>query len=196
MYSAGDVDTFHPDYRRFPKFKNATCYQFIAEPGDVVYYPKDWWHQTQNLQTPTMSITGTLVTLGNYVEQREMLREQCAGDGMVFNPVESVCRKLESCYEVWDSLALTAWSKRRDRSKKVTGKKDREGFDVIKEAWEDDINKLNVIKDKEKKKEWRKERERAKRRVEKMKRGDGSIYTELYYVFASWFGVIRDDKEF
>ena len=198
MYSAGTVDTFNPDYARYPEFRNATCYQFTLEPGDVVYYPKDWWHQTQNLNTPTISITGTLVGIDNYKEIQEMLQKQCSGNGTVFYPVEPLCSKLMKCYELWDSLALTAWSERRERKQDEpkSGKKEREGFGIVKDAWVDDINELNVIKDTKKEKKWRKDREKAKKRLEKMRRGDGSIYTELYYVFASWFGVIREDDEF
>lgn len=196
MYAAGAVDTFNPNYEQFPEFKNAKCYQFIVEPGDVVYYPKDWWHQTENLETPTISVTGTLVGIDNHKEVKEMLQTQCAGYGYIFHPVESVCEKLERCYELWDSMALTNWTKRRDYGKQMAGKKDREGFGIIKEAWVDNVNELNVMKDSKKEKKWRKERERAKKRMEKMRRGDGSIYTELYYVFASWFGVVREDNEF
>jgi hypothetical protein len=58
MYAAGDIDAFKPDYQRFPKFSNASCFEQITEPGDLIYYPKEYWHQTLNLDTPTVSLTG------------------------------------------------------------------------------------------------------------------------------------------
>jgi hypothetical protein len=32
--------------------------QTILNPGDVIYYPREHWHQTRNLDTPTIAITG------------------------------------------------------------------------------------------------------------------------------------------
>ena len=31
----------------------------VASPGDIIYYPVDFWHQTVNLDTPSIAITGT-----------------------------------------------------------------------------------------------------------------------------------------
>jgi len=49
---------FKPDYARFPKMINATCYQTITRKGDAMYYPRDWWHQTRNLETPSVAFSG------------------------------------------------------------------------------------------------------------------------------------------
>ena len=65
MYKAGNVNTFKPDYESYPLFKDAVCHQFEVKAGDIVYYPMDWWHQTENLHTPSIALTGTLVTI-NY----------------------------------------------------------------------------------------------------------------------------------
>lgn len=46
MYSAGDVDTFAPNYDKLPKFRKARCYKYTVREGEMMYYPRDWWHQT------------------------------------------------------------------------------------------------------------------------------------------------------
>lgn len=104
MYSAADVDTFRPDYNRYPKFKNAKCHQFVVQPGDILYYPEDWWHHTTNLNTPSIAITGTLVTKENYVSVRDELRKQCDGKGSIFQPDQILCPALEACYNVWEGM--------------------------------------------------------------------------------------------
>jgi histone arginine demethylase JMJD6 len=102
MYKAGDVDAFSPDYGRFPLFREASCLQVTVSPGDVIYYPKDWWHQTQNLVSPTISVTGTLVSRGNYASVREELVNNCEGRGGTFRPDAELCTALEQCYKTWD----------------------------------------------------------------------------------------------
>jgi hypothetical protein len=101
MYRAGDVDAFRPDYERFPLFQKASCLQFTVKPGDVLYYPKDWWHQTKNLDTPTIAITGTMVSRENYANVAEELGNQCVGKGRVFLPDDHMCPALERCYNLW-----------------------------------------------------------------------------------------------
>eukprot|EP01037_Dinobryon_pediforme_P029035 gene29035-32532_t len=75
MYGAGDVDFFNPNYFKYPLARNATCYQ----PGDFIYYPTDFWHQTLNLDTPTMALTGTLITSSNYELVIAQFRKDCVG---------------------------------------------------------------------------------------------------------------------
>ena len=35
--------------------------QVVASPGDIIYYPVDFWHQTVNLDTPSIAVTGMYV---------------------------------------------------------------------------------------------------------------------------------------
>ena len=51
-----DMDMFAPDYARFPGALAASCYLDAARPGDVVFYPADYWHQTLN--TPSERASG------------------------------------------------------------------------------------------------------------------------------------------
>eukprot|EP00435_Cladocopium_sp_Y103_P061054 s1327_g22.t1 len=49
------LDTYNPDYSRFPQFAKAQCGQ------ELLYYPAYWWHHTLQLETPSISYTGALV---------------------------------------------------------------------------------------------------------------------------------------
>ena len=35
--------------------------QVTAQPGELLYYPAYWWHQTKCLDTPTIGVTGLMV---------------------------------------------------------------------------------------------------------------------------------------
>lgn len=104
MYHAGEVDTFKPDYKYFPKFRNVkTCTQFILYPGDLVFYPKDYWHQTLNLDTPTMAMSATIITSDCHVQVKQELQQECAGGNKVFVADEIFCGQLEKCYKIWEN---------------------------------------------------------------------------------------------
>ena len=105
LYRAGEVDMFRPDYERFPKLLNVTtCYQFIIKPNDFFYYPMDYWHQTLNLNTPTISLTGTLLTKHNYNQLIFELKQECNGRGSIFPKDPILCPKLIKCYRLWENM--------------------------------------------------------------------------------------------
>lgn len=45
------VDIAQPDREGFPKFAQAKPFEFVLEPGEVLYLPAFWWHQVQSLET-------------------------------------------------------------------------------------------------------------------------------------------------
>jgi hypothetical protein len=57
MENAGVIDTFgtQEHLSQFPKYKKADCAQFDVHPGEVIYYPSHFWHQTLNLDRPCVS---------------------------------------------------------------------------------------------------------------------------------------------
>lgn len=46
----GAVDPWQPDLERFPLFVHATPYETMLEPGDLVLFPANWWHQVRSLE--------------------------------------------------------------------------------------------------------------------------------------------------
>jgi hypothetical protein len=106
MYSPGTVDFFNPDYEKFPHAKNARCYHVVVKAGELLYYPPDFWHQTLNLETPSVALTGTLLTKQSYNDVANELRKQCNGTGkaFIFSPTDSVklCEQLDrKCFTEW-----------------------------------------------------------------------------------------------
>ena len=102
LYKAGDVNTFQPDYLNFPRVLNASCYQTITNPGDAMYYPRDWWHQTRNLETPSIAFSGSMVNKDCHREFSLKLLEQCNGKGNVFRASKEHCAEMEKCIRNWD----------------------------------------------------------------------------------------------
>ena len=40
----GAVNPDEPEFERFPLFRNATAYECILEPGELLFIPYRWWH--------------------------------------------------------------------------------------------------------------------------------------------------------
>lgn len=104
LYKAGEVDMFNPDYVRFPLLRNATCYETIVHAGEMIYYPADFWHQTINLETPSIALSSTLVTQQNYRMVAEELRKECSGSGRIFVSQQRMCENLERCFSLWGQI--------------------------------------------------------------------------------------------
>jgi len=41
--------------------KGQLCYETILHTGDLIYYPPYYWHETKNLESPSASLSGTVV---------------------------------------------------------------------------------------------------------------------------------------
>lgn len=46
----GTVDVDQRDFDRFPLFRNATAYECILEPGEMIFMPCLWWHHVVALE--------------------------------------------------------------------------------------------------------------------------------------------------
>ena len=49
LYS-GKVNVDKPDFDQFPLFRNATAYECILEPGELLFIPSHWWHHVVSLE--------------------------------------------------------------------------------------------------------------------------------------------------
>jgi len=85
LETAGKHDFFNQNYESSPELFDELnglqgCSQDVTKAGDLIYYPEDYWHQTLNLETPTVSIGSTMLTAASYhILYKELLHE-CSSD--------------------------------------------------------------------------------------------------------------------
>jgi hypothetical protein len=48
VYSEVDLD--HPDYEKYPRFKDVEVLEVMLEPGEVIFLPVGWWHHVDSLE--------------------------------------------------------------------------------------------------------------------------------------------------
>ncbi|MBT9586907.1 cupin-like domain-containing protein [bacterium] len=73
LYS-GAVDTFHPDLETHPKFAQASGYQCLLGPGEAIFVPSKWWHQTQILEN-SLAVSGNYANAHNIHHVLAWLRQ-------------------------------------------------------------------------------------------------------------------------
>lgn len=110
MYNPGEVDMFNVDYSTHPLVLNASCYEVELQPGEMLYYPADFWHQTLNIGTPSIALSSTLVTPLNNQHVITELQKECTNGGLqrIFPYDEKICTMLEQCYAYWLELFGTS----------------------------------------------------------------------------------------
>eukprot|EP01043_Picozoa_sp_COSAG02_P031792 COSAG02_NODE_2092_length_9853_cov_12.323970_3_plen_636_part_00 len=116
------IDGFNADVAKYPLFAKANCSDIVANPGDVLYYPSHWFHQTLNLDPVTVGVAGRHINLHNYREVHTYFKKHCSTpQRRVPNapPLEpTTCSRLDSCLvewrKIWDPTA-----QRNSRSRKA-----------------------------------------------------------------------------
>ncbi len=103
-----DMDMFAPDYARWPAALGASCWLDALAPGEVLYYPADYWHQTLNTPAAkgelSVAITDTVVDCHNQRLVQGGLLDKCKAPAM-FNRggmTADACTKLPALFEWWD----------------------------------------------------------------------------------------------
>ena len=110
MYNAGDVNTFRPNYARFPLAKKLRCYLDTVQPGEMVFYQKDWWHQTYNSGDLSVAVSSTLVDRYNFREVAEEFQADCSREkARLIRPSDTLCKELNKCYEWWETAYAGAF---------------------------------------------------------------------------------------
>jgi hypothetical protein len=46
----GKVNVYVPDFEKFPLLQNATAYECVLEPGELLFIPFRWWHHVVGLE--------------------------------------------------------------------------------------------------------------------------------------------------
>lgn len=70
----GQVDAFNPDLERFPDFAKTDPIRCEVGPGECIYAPSGWWHQTRNIDQG-MALTANYVDQTNHEEVLAWLRK-------------------------------------------------------------------------------------------------------------------------
>ena len=115
MYYAGEVDTFNPDYERFPKARELNCIDDWVVPGEMLFYPRDYWHHTEisvdEGRNESISITGTLTDAQNFDGMIDEFARECGLPGRDGKPPpngrriplnEDVCKRMGHCFDWWE----------------------------------------------------------------------------------------------
>jgi hypothetical protein len=102
------IDGFNPDVASYPLFAKANCSDVVANPGDVLYYPSHWFHQTLNLDPITVGVAGRHINVHNYRAVHTYFKKHCSTvQRKVPNapPLEpTTCSRLDSCLVEWRKI--------------------------------------------------------------------------------------------
>lgn len=78
--------------------KDDTCFEEILNEGDNLFYPKDYLHQTQCLDMPTITLTSTLLTKENKDALIHELWLECVYSKYGYRFSGKLCDALQMCY--------------------------------------------------------------------------------------------------
>lgn len=122
------------------------CFEAIVEPGEVLYYGRGWHHETQNLASPTITLTDTAVHEKNFAAVADKLHGECAAEVLDFKFSGALCDALDACYNAlhrrfkggrdkppsmwrpWRGLASPALIDRRDKTNPVDNNYDGRNY--------------------------------------------------------------------
>jgi len=99
-----EQNMFQPNYAANPSLLHADCYVDTADEGEALFYPREYWHQTINVDTRVVAITGTLVDANNYDTVALMMDKDCEKNGEInlINPSPELCSYYRShCFPWW-----------------------------------------------------------------------------------------------
>ena len=77
------------------------CYEDLFYPGDTLFYPKHYYHETMNIAKPSMTVTGTVANSWNYESIATQLHKECAYNHLSFDLSGPLCDALDDCYMLW-----------------------------------------------------------------------------------------------
>ncbi|XP_071955126.1 uncharacterized protein [Antedon mediterranea] len=90
------IDTFNPDYKKYPLFKKARAIEFDQHPGEMLIIPTGWFHQAYN-DDVTMAVSSQVMNSGNYeivieeiLKVNKKLKRRLPDNFQDLGPVEKV----------------------------------------------------------------------------------------------------------
>ena len=93
------LNAFDPDYTKYPDFKEAKCVHAVLRPGDMVYWPSQWWHQSLIPEQETevglsVSLSGMHLDYRFSTKNWNKLRNAWRFDPKILNKVKECDNKL------------------------------------------------------------------------------------------------------
>lgn len=95
-----EVDSYNPDLNKYPEFANATIYNAVLFPGDMLFIPSGWWHHIESLN---VSVTYNIWWLGRLKFTRYLMQETLHRFKSLFGLAPPIETK-ESYYDTLCSL--------------------------------------------------------------------------------------------
>eukprot|EP00941_MAST-03F_sp_MAST-3F-sp1_P002727 g2727.t1 len=108
-----DINTYDPDHEKWPLFQEAKCWDTIALPGDILYYPTFTWHHTLNLDTPSIGFAGRRIDESNWMKTLSQINYACKNPGIdttkdfpgsAPNLSKDTCKNLPRFVKSWSVL--------------------------------------------------------------------------------------------
>jgi hypothetical protein len=97
---AGEVNCFSPNYESHPDFRKVVAYMGEMTPGDILYYPGCFWHQTHNAEDLNITITCSSVDKSN-ARDVILAMKSCCSRGVPYTFSKGLCVALEGVYAQW-----------------------------------------------------------------------------------------------
>jgi len=82
--------------------KDGRCYEEVLDEDDNLFYPRDWYHTTQCLDMPTITLTSTIMTEHNKMALIDELWLTCSRNKHGFHFSGELCDALEVCWHHLD----------------------------------------------------------------------------------------------
>jgi hypothetical protein len=99
------VDAFYPDYSRHPMFTHARCWEDVVQAGQIVFYPKSFWHQTENQVLPSVAYSSSILHSASYKDIIDEFRQVCAVNKFNWNLGKELCAALQDrCFPLWERM--------------------------------------------------------------------------------------------
>lgn len=101
FYCAGSANAFArlpADALFCPEFSNTSCYDAVLRPGESLFYPSRWWHQTQTLDDGTASLSKSFITAGDASSFAPAMQQLCtAAERLRSSSHVALCKALSPC---------------------------------------------------------------------------------------------------
>jgi hypothetical protein len=82
-----------------------------VEPGEFMFYPSGYWHQTENLADENISVSGSVVDANCYEAIKAEFEQECSTTKQRFAFSPPVCQALRiKCYPWWEAAFKGAFT--------------------------------------------------------------------------------------